>query len=81
MLLLPHGGFCNSGRSAAWGFRLLSEMEGAPDGGCPPVVVVIGNSHYQGGVMLSDQRWVTPLGVVEPHRELIKRLQELGGCV
>lgn len=72
-LLLPHGGYCNSGFVAAHGFQLLAQS--AP---CP-VAIIIGNNHQSWHKFaLSDQTWATPLGPVEPALPIVETLRDLG---
>jgi len=72
-LLLPHGGYCNSGYVAAHGFRLLAET-----GPCR-VAIIVGNNHQSWHKFaLTDQRWATPIGPVEPDLNIVSELQELG---
>jgi hypothetical protein len=75
-LLLPHGGFCNSGFVAAHGFAALRARPP------PRRVVVIANNHRAWHkVALSDQPWATPLGRVVPAPALVAAMQRRGYAV
>ena len=72
VLLLPHGGFCNSGFVAAHAFQLLADV---------PVssVVIIGNNHSAWHKFaLSDQVWATPIGIMQPDLDAVNELVTLG---
>jgi len=72
-LLLPHGGYCNSGFVAAHGFQLLMAMDRRP------TVIIIGNNHQSWHkVALCDQTWSTPIGPVEPDMRLVEDLSAYG---
>jgi len=71
-LLVPHGGYCNSGYVAAHGFRQLADQPFA-------VAVIIGNNHASWNQLaLCDQVWQTPLGLIQPEMTGVAQLQELG---
>jgi len=71
-LLVPHGGYCNSGYVAAHGFRQLADQQFS-------VAVIIGNNHAcWNKLALCDQAWRTPLGLVQPDMTGVAQLQELG---
>lgn len=71
-LLLPHGGYCNSGYVAAHGFKLLANR---------PInnVVIVGNNHAAWNkIALCDQVWSTPLGKLSPSSGILRELTEIG---
>ena len=71
MLLGPHGAAADSFPVAAHGFAELGQvMRRRPI----DTLLIIGNNHRQPGVALSDARWQTPLGTLEPEPELIAQL-------
>ena len=73
-IFVPHAGYMYSGRVAGmtWGSVQI-----------PEVVVVVAVNHYGLGasVATSSARWQTPLGVVEPDRELVSALRQLAPFV
>ena len=71
MLLGPHGAAADSFPVAAHGFAELGQvMRRRPI----DTLLIIGNNHRQPGLALSDARWQTPLGTLEPEPELIAAL-------
>lgn len=73
-LLLPHGGYCNSGFVAAHGFKLLADASSTA-----PIAVIIGNNHASWHkVALCDQVWSTPLGPVFPDQDAVRELEAAG---
>lgn len=72
-LLLPHGGFCNSGYVAAHGFQILGRMADVS------TVVIVGNNHRPWHkVALSSQSWSTPVGISEPDLPIVGELKRGG---
>ncbi|MCK4655394.1 MAG: AmmeMemoRadiSam system protein B [candidate division Zixibacteria bacterium] len=69
-LVSPHAGYIYSGATAAYGYRLLEELDYS-------TVVIVGPSHrvgFEGCAVYNQGRWQTPLGYVEINTELAAEL-------
>lgn len=77
IIVSPHAGYVFSGKTAAFGYYLLSETDDAPKR-----VVLIGPSHqvYFKGAAFSDfEKWETPLGNLKAEAVPVAQLTGLEG--
>ena len=69
-VISPHAGYTYSGPTASFGFLAMKES------GMPDSVIIMGPNHrgLGGKAVVSDEDFLTPLGVMEVDQDLIRKL-------
>ena len=77
-LVVPHAGYMYSGPVASHAYCSLA------DNGVPDLFIIIGPNHQgigSGIAIMVEGSWRTPLGVVEIHKEIARRIQKSSGII
>lgn len=69
-IIAPHAGYQASGPCAAWAYKAVAESK------FPKTFVIIAPDHngIHDAITVCDDKWMTPMGVVNPDKEFIEKL-------